>query len=487
MEHGKPIHYCQNLSPPMSKQSHTISQLDLDTWQELDYLLTDRKKPVLLVCTFDTIRGRDKTIMVFQEHFDQYKHVLLDTAGQEIVYLYKYLKEQLCDLPALSESKGIQHMVHLTDLDYSLLKEDIHQPGKLLPELNFERELIFREFPCILILWINRYTLNRLRHDAPDFWDWVQYQYHFPSPTDNVDRNPVEYDGPLESKGFTPERLDRVKELETRYKTLDQSGEDSERLLQDIATLLKLLGREYLEIFETDKAIDYFKRLLAVEEKREDEYGKGAAYFYLGDTYRITRNLELSLKYYHKSLNIDKAQENPANVARNHHRIGMIYGDFRRWEEALEHYQSSLQLKKEHELADELGATYHQIGRCYEEQREWEKALDNYQQAILWNQKAKQFHEIGGSYHQIGYLYYKQQIWEQSLENLKQAIDWKNKTHQFHQLHTSYALCGLVHQKQKDYKRARQYFHQGLAIAQRYDTGNISLIQSFLTALEEEE
>lgn len=75
--------------------------------------------------------------------------------------------------------RNIQHLVHLSGLEYSLMEEDPTSPGQLMPELNFERELVFRDLPCILVVWVNQYTLKRLQKEAPDFWDWVQYQYNF--------------------------------------------------------------------------------------------------------------------------------------------------------------------------------------------------------------------------------------------------------------------------------------------------------------------
>ena len=147
-------------------------------WDELEYVLTDRQKPALLVCSFDTLTSKERAIADFKTKFPKYTQHEIDTTGERVVSLFRYLKEKLPDLSSTA-TDNIQHLVHLSGLEYSLMAEDPASPGQLLPELNFERELVFRDLPCILVIWVNHYTLKRLQKEAPDFWDWVQYQYSF--------------------------------------------------------------------------------------------------------------------------------------------------------------------------------------------------------------------------------------------------------------------------------------------------------------------
>jgi tetratricopeptide (TPR) repeat protein len=440
----------------MSVKPHTYQTAD---WDELEYVLSERHKPATLVCSFDTLSTKEKAIAQFKRTFPQYTQHEIDTTGEQVVSLFRYLNEKL---PALANAQNgnIQTLVHLSGLEYSLMAEDPAGPGLLLPELNFERELVFRDLPVVLVIWVNHYTLKRLQKEAPDFWDWVQYQYHFSSPPELIDRDPVAYDGPLPSKGFTPERLARVEEMEARYQRLDQSGDDREQTLQNIANLLETLGREYLEIFEGEKAVAYFTRLLAVRERLGDKFELAAAYFYLGEAYRIARQMVPAVAVYQKALNVFLELDQAKNAALCHHRTGMIYAEFRYWDSALEHYHNALTNTSE---TDDLpGATYHQIGRIYEEQRQWGQALEHYHQAIEWFEKTKQHHELGGSYHQIGRVYEAQRQWEQALENYHNAIEWFEKTKQSHQLGSSYHHIGRVYQEQRQWDQALEHYHKAI-------------------------
>jgi len=150
-------------------------------WDELEYILSERQKPATLVCSFDTLTTKEQAIAQFKSKFPQYTQQEVDTTGEQVTSLFRYLKEKLPGL-APAENGNIQTLVHLSGLEYSLMAEDPMGPGLLLPELNFERELVFRDLPLVLVIWVNHYTLKRLRKEAPDFWDWVQYQYHFSSP-----------------------------------------------------------------------------------------------------------------------------------------------------------------------------------------------------------------------------------------------------------------------------------------------------------------
>jgi len=157
-----------------------INKYPTEDWKELEYILADRQKPALLVCGFDTLTSKERAIADFKTKFPKYTQHEIDSTGERVVSLFRYLKEKLPDLSNTS-TDNIQHLVHLSGLEYSLMAEAPVSPGQLLPELNFERELVFRDLPCILVIWVNQYTLKRLQKEAPDFWDWVQYQYSFTS------------------------------------------------------------------------------------------------------------------------------------------------------------------------------------------------------------------------------------------------------------------------------------------------------------------
>jgi tetratricopeptide (TPR) repeat protein len=422
-------------------------------WDELEYVLTERQKPALLVCSFDTLTSKTQSIAEFQQRFPQFTQHEIDSTGERVVSLFRYLKEKLPEL-AETETGNIQHLIHLSGLEYSLMAEDPVSPGQLLPELNFERELVFRDLPCILVIWVNQYTLKRLQKEAPDFWDWVQYRYHFSSPPELVDRRPVAYVDPLQSKGFTPERLARVEEMEARYNHLDQSGDDREQTLQNMANLLETLGRECLEIFEGEKAVDYFTKLLAVRERLDDQFEMAAAYFYLGEANRIARHLERAVQYYTKSIRILVEIDHLENVAANYHQIGMVYEEQRIWDKALLNYHKAIEWKEKTQQLHQLGSSYHHIGRVYEEQRTWDKALLNYRKAIEWNEKTQQLHQLGSSFHQIGMVYEEQRIWDKALLNYRKAIEWKEKTQQLHEIGDSYHQIGMVYQEQRSWDKA---------------------------------
>ncbi|WP_425422589.1 tetratricopeptide repeat protein [Phaeodactylibacter xiamenensis] len=442
----------------MSVKPHTYQTAD---WDELEYVLSERQKPATLVCSFDTLSTKEKAIAQFKSTFPQYTQHEIDTTGEQVVSLFRYLNEKL---PALANAQNgnIQTLVHLSGLEYSLMAEDPAGPGLLLPELNFERELVFRDLPLVLVIWVNHYTLKRLQKEAPDFWDWVQYQYHFSSPPELVDRDPVAYDGPLPSKGFTPERLARVEEMEARYQRLDQSGDNREQTLQNIANLLETLGREHLEIFEGEKAVAYFTKLLAVRERLGDKFELAAAYFYLGEAYRIDRQMTPAVAAYQKALNVFLELDQAKSVARCHHQIGIAYEEQRQWDQALEHYHKAIEWKEKTQQHHELGSSYHQIGIVYQLQRQWDQALENYHNAIEWFEKTKQSHQLGSSYHHIGMVYEEQRQWDKALEHYHKAIEWKEKTQQHHRLGSSYHQLGIVYQEQRQWDQALEHYHKAI-------------------------
>jgi len=150
-----------------------------EQWEQLAFVLEERDKPTLIVIGFDTYAARKRIHEQIIQKFSNYKFYDLDISTQSVVSLHKAF---LTNLPeSVLTSKSGEYIVNVFGLENSLFtihgNEIIESP--LIRQLNFEREILFREFPFITIIWSDSYTVTALKKKAKDLWDWISYQFEF--------------------------------------------------------------------------------------------------------------------------------------------------------------------------------------------------------------------------------------------------------------------------------------------------------------------
>ena len=173
-----------------------------------------------------------------------YQMVDIQAEGVAPHSLYRFLKERLT---ALSVSgNGLAHVWGLEQWLFEEGREGEWRPTRLTEQLNLERELIFRELPCMLLLWLSPIGAIRLAQSAPDFWNWLTIRVDMGRKQSRKAAAPVHV-SPL----YTPEQLARFEELHQKIKQARQrvhqarkavAGQEL-RALRDLDSLKGLLDR----------------------------------------------------------------------------------------------------------------------------------------------------------------------------------------------------------------------------------------------------
>lgn len=143
------------------------------------FAFTKRTKPSigLMVCESKEIEGQ--IYKEVKENLKEYKHhsVTLDQtfAGTNTTSLYTHLKKTLPQ--KILNSKEVTYVVHIFDLAPKLQGEIKLPTGVMgnpvLIDLNMDRELLCRNFPFILMFWVDYPTKHLLRNKAPDLYSWL--------------------------------------------------------------------------------------------------------------------------------------------------------------------------------------------------------------------------------------------------------------------------------------------------------------------------
>lgn len=399
-----------------------IDESERSQLAEIAFVLTDRSKPTLVLISVGSYRKRDELRAELDLLLPDNPTALLDVSGHPITSLFRAIRNK-APSEVLTSRPG-QYLLHIYGIEDSLL---ISHEGKLaasslLEEMNLERENLFHEFPCCLILWTTRHFTNKLRSAAPDLWDWITYYYHLPDGHGDVvaDEIPQSVAAP---DGVTDERKNRIAELEKRLQGLSLDISAPERVIRTKLSLHKALGAEYLAGFRYDDAIRCLTAAMSLlGQTNHAKLDEAEIFFLLGTTHLSARHFSDAMTAYNESLDIQQQHGDSQNIGSTLHQIGRVYEEQRQWPQALESYRLALEWKEKSGQQHELGGTWHQIGIVYAEQRQWSQALESYQQALEWNEKSGQQHQLGGTWHQIGRVYEEQDCFSDAMESYLKAL-----------------------------------------------------------------
>ncbi|MEN0005631.1 MAG: tetratricopeptide repeat protein [Bacteroidota bacterium] len=460
-------------------------------WSEIEYLLRNRQKPILIVCTYDSLRSRNIGIQLFETKVPSLSYTQVSIFQRDECSMYSYLEQEL-DLNR-TDRFPIKEATHILDLEYCIEG----RPSTFLDEVNLDRELIFRELGA-LILWLNRYTFQRFEREAPDFWDWIQHKYHFGETlsSTNGEYNPRNLMNifPYPKSGFEVEN-----ELVDRLENLNQSRGDLNKGLDQISALLQELGERYQTRFDYKRAIEAYTRFSSLQECLNDKANIGRTQHYLSYIYKKNRDYQRAIKalkkayqieefrryneasilndigivykelreweqahsYLSEALHISKKTKDHNELVKAYYQMGVCLQKQKKWEEALEYFYKIVEAEKENNSYI-LGTALHQIGRVREEQGELEQALNFYNKALEANKNYDGGKQVGSTYHQIGLVYQTRNQWDKAIEFLSKAIDCNKNNGRIHELGASFHHIGIIYQMQKRWDEALLFYEKAI-------------------------
>lgn len=406
----------------MAEPGSDINEQEKQTRNEMLFTLSERDRGTLAMVITPNEWKKNELYHFLKDHLKEYTFFDLDLTSQTYTSLYRAMQELLPENVLASEP--VQYLISVTGLENSLYKtaDGKIEFSSLVAQLNFERELIFNQ-PYIILLWVSEGFDQELRRKAPDLMHWMSKRFVFEengSDGMEVAEAAIEY-GQVRKPGKTPERVERIRQLEETWEKLCLHSKDQVRLIKDKINLLRLMGKEYAAAFEFSKAEEAFMKAVALNNKIEAGL-EGELYFEMGSFYFDFKRYESSIKYFKKSFEFAKEHNYPG-LGDIYHMIGMVSQEQRKWLDALENYGQALEWYRKINNEYSIGKTYHQIGMVYQSQRKWLDALQNYGQALEWYKKTGHDHGLGSIYHQIGMVYEEQQKWEEALQSYKRALE----------------------------------------------------------------
>ena len=250
-----------------------------------------------------------------------------------------------------------------------------------------------REFPFPIVLWVTPNILSRLSLEAPDFWSWCSGVFRFVSPA--VPETEMVNTTRDISLLIEPERrlslpldelLEQVENLEKQARETPALATVYNRVANAYANRVKTRqAQDYSQ--EIDRAIHFFDKSLALQEKLNLREAQSDTLLQLGDIYRDLGLWERVFEPYQQSLEIARNLKDRLREATSLGRLGNLYQQYRQGdrasnlERAIAYFTAALTVYTRDAFPENWAATQNNLANAYLYRIRGEKA-ENIELAI---------------------------------------------------------------------------------------------------------
>jgi len=195
---------------------------------------------------------------------------------------------------------------------------------------------------------------------------------------------------------------------------------------------LYLLGTLYAQLNKHDKAINFIKESIEINNNNPD------AFYNLGNIYQNINLIEEAIFNYTNTLSLNK------NYLKAYLNLGQIFLKKNEKEKAINFYKEALKIDNNYNDA------LNNLGTIYAQDNEYEKAIDLFNKAILSNQNNHR------SYYNLGTIYQKIKHHDKAIKNFLKSIDIKKIYPQ------AYNNLGYLYKQINDFENSKKCYEIGI-------------------------
>lgn len=167
----------------------------------------------------------------------------------------------------------------------------------------------------------------------------------------------------LNNYGVICRRLDRLDEA-TRYhvdalRLAENMDDDNWLVIKTKCVSLNSLGNIFLSMQQPDKAMEFFKQALILENQLGSHLGMAINFANMGAALAIVGKPDSALIYYHKAMHYNVLAKSRSGVAISHTCMGDILSGQKQYGEAMQHFQQA------RAITDSIGDTYHWLNATH--------------------------------------------------------------------------------------------------------------------------
>lgn len=241
-----------------------------------------------------------------------------------------------------------------------------------------------------------------------------------------------------------------------QYLELSRQLEDKEHEIE----ALKNLGRTYYNLGDFDKTVQYFIKILRLQEERNDRPGLAAAFNNLGIVYAEIGRPETALDYYQRSLLIKEQLNDSVVVANTLSNIGMVYIKMNNPDKAFEYFQRAMDINERLNNQDGKYKSLHNIGLSYMDMKKYDSALHYFNRSLAIIQEVENEYDRAEVLNDISKVEVKKGNYSKAIKLYNEALEIGKSIGALIKIQDSYKGLSEAYAGLSNYKQALQYYQR---------------------------
>jgi CHAT domain-containing protein/Tfp pilus assembly protein PilF len=230
------------------------------------------------------------------------------------------------------------------------------------------------------------------------------------------------------------------------------------------AILLNNIGGVYYSWGKYDNAIEYFEKVLAITEELGHKDKIAVSLNNIGAVYLSWGKYDKSLEYFEKVLAITEELGHKDKIAVSLNNIGMVYQSWGQYAKAIEYFKKALAIAEELGLKDYIVLYLNNIGMMYHSCGQYDKAIEYYKKSLVVAEELDLKADIARALNNMGGVHEAWGQYDKAIEYYKQALAIDEELGRKSEIALRLNNIGSIYFEKKDYKNAAEYFNNSINI-----------------------
>ena len=253
----------------------------------------------------------------------------------------------------------------------------------------------------------------------------------------------------------------------------------AERLYEEELTWFPVAGRERAACLhqlgvlahdrgEFDRALECYRRSLAVAEEVGDRTGMAASLHQLGVLAHNRGELGQAVEFSRRSLALHEETGDRLGVAAGYGQLGVLAHDRGELGQAVEHYRRSLAAHEEIKERRGVAHILHRLAMVAQQRGEFDRALEYYRRSLTIREETGDRGGLAAGLHQLGVLAHGRGEIGQAVEHYRRALAIHEDLGDQVGMAAGYSQLGVLAYQRMEFDRALEYYGRALAITERH-------------------
>jgi serine phosphatase RsbU (regulator of sigma subunit)/lipoprotein NlpI len=240
----------------------------------------------------------------------------------------------------------------------------------------------------------------------------------------------------------------------------EQARQNATNLQDTLLMLLSLknIGLIYYSTSDFEKSLQYFTRILAIQQLRNDGLGVASACNNIGIIYDELKRYPTALDFYHRSLEMKEKIGDQGTMANTINNIGFLYSKLNNPTKAYEYFSRALTIDEQQR--DTLGMfnTLNNIGLYYFQQQEYDSALSYFNTSLQLGAQLDNNYDKAHLINNISNIYLRRGELQEAISSFNRSLEFSEPMDAKARMINSYHGLAEAYKRLGRYRTALDYY-----------------------------